>query len=84
MVGPWRGRVAVIGDGDDMVETIHPAARKLLTFPEIRGAQDMVMLHRTMGGLYSLVHRLQCSARWDLRMRPYLEHAIGVAEGRVR
>jgi hypothetical protein len=43
----------------------------------------MIYLHRALGGIYSMMRRLQVSANWRALSRPYHEQAIKRAEGRV-
>ena len=43
----------------------------------------MVLLHRTLGGLYSFAREFQVRADWKEVMWPYLHHAIDVSEGRI-
>ena len=42
----------------------------------------MVMLHRTLGGL-SFAREFEVCADWEQVVRPHLDYAIAVAEGRV-
>lgn len=83
VVSPWRNGVTQLGSGDDLVQRVRPIVGRIWKYPEIRGAKDMVMLHRTLGGLYSFAREFEVRADWEQIMRPHLDHAIAVAEGRV-
>ena len=83
VVSPWRQGVTELGSGDDLVQRVKPIVGKIWKYPEIRGAKDMVMLHRTLGGLYSFAREFQVRADWGEIMRPHLHYAISVAEGNL-
>ena len=83
VVAPWRHGETVLGSGDDLVQRVKPIVGQIWKYPEIRGAKDMVLLHRTLGGLYSFAREFQVRADWKEVMWPYLHHAIDVSEGRI-
>jgi predicted unusual protein kinase regulating ubiquinone biosynthesis (AarF/ABC1/UbiB family) len=83
VVQPWRDGPSVLGSGDDLVQRVKPAAKAVWKYPEIRGAKDMVMLHRTLGGLYSFAKEFRAEGDWGALMKTHLHHAIDVAEGRI-
>ena len=85
VVGPLRdNRIHVIGGSDDnVVERVGPIVERMLRHPQIRGPRDILFLHRTLGGMYALVRQLRVGARWEQVLRPHLEQAIAVSEGRA-
>ena len=83
VLSPWRGGPTVIGEEENLVTRVTPATRELWKYPEIRGARDMVYLHRTLGGLYTLARTLRVRADWAEMLERHTTHAIDVAEGRV-
>ena len=83
VVAPWRHGETELGSGDDLVQRVKPIVGKIWKYPEIRGAKDMVLLHRTLGGLYSFAREFRVRADWKALMWPHLIHAIDVSEGRI-
>ena len=84
VIDPIRGdQLHVIGGAEDRVtERVTPVLERMLSYPEIRGPRDLLFLHRTLGGVYALVRQLRVGAHWERMLRPHLEHAVAVAEGR--
>ena len=82
-VGPWLDGESTLGQEENLVTRCAPATRELWKYPEIRGAKDMVYLHRTLGGLYVLARQLGVRAEWKHVLRSHMTHAVDVAEGRV-
>ena len=70
------------GAHDAVTERVRPIIERMFRNPQIRGPKDIIFLHRTLGGMYALTRHLRVTARWEERIRPALEHAIAVAEGR--
>ena len=82
LVAPWRTGTYVIGGAEDtVVERVQPAVRKMWTFREITGPRDVLLLHRTLGGLYTLMRRLEVEDDWRARLTPHLERAVATAAG---
>ncbi|MEL6179215.1 MAG: AarF/UbiB family protein, partial [Myxococcota bacterium] len=82
VVAPWQVGLYTLGS-DDMLQRVQPHVRRMWSFREIRGPRDIIFLHRTLGGLYTLARRLDVRYDWGAMLRHYLHHAIAVAEGRV-
>ncbi|MCB9681063.1 MAG: AarF/ABC1/UbiB kinase family protein [Alphaproteobacteria bacterium] len=77
VLAPWRRGDHVIGvDDGDLLEEIKPVVRRIWSYPEIVAPPEVVFLHRTLGGLYTLARRLQVRGRWDAILRHYLDRAI--------
>ncbi|MCK6524071.1 AarF/ABC1/UbiB kinase family protein [Myxococcota bacterium] len=84
MAMPFRaGKFMAGGPEDDLQERTRNIGPRFLRYPEIRTPRDMIYLHRALGGIYSMLRRLQVSANWRALSRPYHEQAIRRAEGRV-
>ncbi len=74
--GPYR-----IDEADHMLQRVHPVVQRMLRFEEIRGHRHLLMLHRTLGGLYTVARQLGVTADWPARMRPHLQAAASAGEG---
>lgn len=84
VVAPWReGEYTVGGDEDAILERVEPLVREMWRYREITGPPDIVYLHRTLGGLYTLARKLQVRAAWGDILREHMDHAIAVMEGRA-
>ncbi len=80
IVGPLRDGPYLIGGKDDSIlDRVHPVARGILDYPEIVGPPDIIFLHRTLGGLYTLARQLQVEADWRPLIRKYAAEAIANA-----
>ncbi len=80
VLSPLRGREHTIGgDEDAIVERVQPIVQRMWRYPEIRGPRDLLFLHRTLGGLYTMIRPLRATHRWDEILRPYLDHAVAEA-----
>lgn len=73
------------GDTDDQVL---PAVKKLvprvLARPNLRGPSDLVFLHRSLGGTYNMLRRLDHTYDYRGLFLRHTRHAVDVAAGRVR
>lgn len=76
------GKSHRIGADEEIMTRVRPIVERMWRYPEIRGPRDIVFLHRALGGMYTLAQPTGVSAPWGERMRPHLEYAIRVAEGR--
>ncbi len=76
LVDPWRrGPTTIGGDEVDLVVRLRPAADRLWRFRSVRGARDMVFLHRALAGMYALARRLEVRRDYGELLR----HHLGVA-----
>ena len=83
VVAPWRRGVYRIGrDSDDLVRRVQPIVTELLKFPEVEAPRDILLLHRTLGGLYSMARELDVCCDWEPIIRKHTDYAIAVASGR--
>ncbi|MEZ4316388.1 MAG: AarF/ABC1/UbiB kinase family protein [Myxococcota bacterium] len=83
-LGPWRAGPMVLGKGENLVTRTRAAAEEIWKHPEIMGVPDMVYLHRTLAGLYTMARALEVEHDWAALLERYLVYAVDVAEGRSR
>jgi predicted unusual protein kinase regulating ubiquinone biosynthesis (AarF/ABC1/UbiB family) len=83
MADPFRGGVYTAGSHKDAVQAkLRRMAPHLIRYPEIRSPRDMIYLHRTLGGIYAMLRKMETRADWGALCRPYLEGVVAEAEGR--
>ena len=70
-------------EGDRLMDEIRSAGHKIIKFSEIRAPRDLIFLHRSLIGIYSMLRRLSHKSNYEEIRRKYTEHAIDVVEGRV-
>lgn len=84
IVAPWQGGPYTLGGAEDrLLERVTPLAAELWRYDEIRGARDMLLLHRTLGGMVAMARKLGTRADWGALVRYWTRHAIAVAAGRA-
>ena len=82
VVRPFQqGPLLLGGPKDTVVEDASVVGRKMWKFSEIGGASDMIFLHRTLGGLYTLARRLEVEADFEPMLRAQFERAVARANG---
>lgn len=82
IVGPWRGREYTVGAEDDlMIDKIEPIARRIWASPGVTAPRDILFLHRTLGGVYTIGRQLKVRARWDEMVRREVQPALEVLKG---
>lgn len=81
--GYRAGEVTIGGPEESLMEDIMPAMMGLARYPEVRLPKNLVMLHRSLGGIYHLQRHLKPTADWGALLRRHATHAIAVAEGRA-
>jgi predicted unusual protein kinase regulating ubiquinone biosynthesis (AarF/ABC1/UbiB family) len=81
MAAPFRRDRYVLGGPEDTVmDRIPDAVRSVMRYPEIRAPRDLIMLHRSLVGMYALARELVTEGNWGRLSRGYAEHAIRVAQ----
>lgn len=81
IVTPWRGGPSTIGPGEvDLVVRLRPAAERLWKYPSVRGAKDMLFLHRSLSGMYAMARQLEVRDDWGEVLRRHL--GVAIAAGR--
>ncbi|MCB9680309.1 MAG: AarF/ABC1/UbiB kinase family protein [Alphaproteobacteria bacterium] len=71
------------GPDEHFLEDMRPVIKGLIPHPSVRAPKDILMLHRSLGGLYALERKLR--ARLDFReaMEPHARYAVARAHGEV-
>lgn len=84
MVEPLvAGPVQLGPEHENFLEEMRPVVMALLPHPNVRAPRDLVMLHRSLGGLYALNRRLGTTLDFGQAMRGQAAYAVARAEGRV-
>lgn len=78
-----KGAFQVGGPDDKIVEDIRPIARNLAFYPGIHAPSDVLFLHRSLAGIYSLSRRLKPTLDPGALFQEVAERAIARAEGRL-
>jgi predicted unusual protein kinase regulating ubiquinone biosynthesis (AarF/ABC1/UbiB family) len=79
-VAPWRDGVYEVSEATpSLVRTLGGPAEALARHTEIVPPPDVVMLHRTVAGVYALGRRLGATAAWGSVAAPHLAAAIAAA-----
>lgn len=68
---------------DNVNEQIKELGPKILLHRGIQAPRSLVFLHRTLGGTYAMLRRLEHETNYGQLASAYFTHAAGVAEGRV-
>lgn len=79
-----HGEVTLGPGHENMLEEMRGMAKDVMAFPDIRAPKDLIMLHRSLGGLYALARKLETRLDFGALLRRHAEHAVAVAEGRAR
>ena len=83
LAAPYRrDRYTLGGPEDDALSHITEASKAILLYPEIRGPAELLYLHRTLGGSYTIARELVVDLALGDLLRSYAEKAIAYAEGR--
>jgi len=81
IVGPWRGQEYTVGDQfDDIIERVHPVGRRIWESPGVTAPRDIIFLHRTLGGIYTIGRQLKVRGRWDLMVKREIQPALDALE----
>lgn len=76
------GAVELGGPDETLLRDLTPLVAEVLKHPNIRASKDVIMVHRTLGGLYTLAGRLRARADWGALAHYWSARAIARAEGR--
>ena len=79
---PWRHGPCVLGGEENLIQRSREASNEIWKYPEVMGVPDMLYLHRTLAGLYTMAKSLQVEHDWGAMLAEYLQYAVDVAEGR--
>ncbi len=82
IVGPWRGRLYRVGShDDDIMDRVQPVAERIWRAKGVTGPRDIIFLHRTLGGIYTMGRQLGVEARWDEMVRREVQPALEALSG---
>jgi predicted unusual protein kinase regulating ubiquinone biosynthesis (AarF/ABC1/UbiB family) len=81
-VGFRKGEVELGTPEETLLRDLTPLVTEILRYPNIRASKEVIMVHRTLGGLYTLAGRLHASADWGALAHKWASRAIARAEGR--
>ncbi|MCO4746155.1 MAG: AarF/ABC1/UbiB kinase family protein [Proteobacteria bacterium] len=69
------------GHADSILESVQVPVREIMRYPEVRMPKDLIFLHRSLGGLYSMARRTHVTANFGEILRRNATIAIRRAEG---
>jgi len=78
-----KGPFTIGGPDDKIVAEVRPAGRNLAFHPGIHAPPDVLFLHRSLAGIYSLARRLKPTLDPGALFSEVAERAIARAEGRL-
>ncbi|TNE91184.1 MAG: AarF/ABC1/UbiB kinase family protein [Deltaproteobacteria bacterium] len=79
---PFREDAYVLGGHkDSILDRIQGPVRDIMRYPEVRMPRDLIFLHRSLAGLYSMARRLQVRADFGAILTRNATIAIQRAEG---
>ncbi len=82
--GPLQvDRYAVGGPRDDVMDKVKAAVPGVLRRSDVIGPRHLVFLHRTLGGIYGMLRKLELDYDYRSLFLAHTAHAIAVAEGRA-
>jgi predicted unusual protein kinase regulating ubiquinone biosynthesis (AarF/ABC1/UbiB family) len=69
------------GDHDTLIEDIKNTSKKLLSYSDVRGPRNMIFLHRTLMGIYSMLRKLKHFGHYEQFRRKFANTAISRFKG---
>ena len=83
MCAPFKGENVTLGGPEDHVlEDLKTLAPRYLRYKSVRVPKEMVYIHRTLTGVYSLGRRLSATGDWGAVATGAHKRAIATARGR--
>ena len=80
---PLRAERWRFDDKDPTIDGVKKAMPPLLRRKDVQGPRDVIYLHRTLGGIYGMLRKIDLEYPYRQLFMSHTEHAIAVAEGRV-
>ena len=68
-------------DGDKLMEEIRNASNQILKHKGIRAPRDIIFLHRSLMGTYSMLRKLGHKCNYETIRRHYVSQAIDIHKG---
>jgi predicted unusual protein kinase regulating ubiquinone biosynthesis (AarF/ABC1/UbiB family) len=76
------GEVELGAANEHLLEDMRPVITELIRHPSIRAPKHVIMLHRSLGGLYAMGRKLGARMDFGALLRQHAQYAIDRAEGR--
>ena len=70
-------------DDDELPSQLKKIAKEVIQYPELQTPPDLIYLHRSLGGIYAMLRRLQHEFDYSDIFRAHARYVISVAEGQV-
>ncbi len=83
IAGPLRVPRYHLTNDDPTLDLVRQAAPAVLRRSDIQGPRHVLYLHRTLGGIYGMLRKLELDYSYSDLFLSHANHAIGVAEGRI-
>lgn len=80
---PLRADRHRIDGHDQTLDNVKQKVPALLRRSDVQGPRHVLYLHRTLGGVYGMLRKLELEYPYGQLFDAHAQHAIGVAEGRV-
>jgi len=81
MSGPFQvGEYTIGGHHDSTMDRLTPAIREILRHPEVRAPAEMLYLHRSLAGLYSIARQLVVTGDWGAILAKHTAEAVAYAQ----
>lgn len=80
---PFRGGVYQ-ASGDQLMAEIRESSNDILKHPGIRASRDIIFLHRSLTGIYSMLRKLGHRCDYEEIRRRYVQYAIDVDQGKEK
>ena len=68
---------------EQFMEDMRPVIKKFIRTPQVKIPKDVLFMHRSLGGLYSLARQLECCTDFGAIMLSNAQYAVDRAQGRV-
>jgi len=68
---------------EQFMEDMRPVIKKFIRTPKVKIPKDVLFMHRSLGGLYSIARQLECRADFGAIMMANAQYAVDKAQGRV-
>ena len=78
------GEITLGQHQEQFMEDMKPVIKKFIRNPNVKIPKDVLFMHRSLGGLYSIARQLGCRADFGAIMSSHAQYAVDKAQGRVR
>jgi predicted unusual protein kinase regulating ubiquinone biosynthesis (AarF/ABC1/UbiB family) len=73
------GTITLGADGEHMADELMAAGKGLIRHTNVRAPRDVIFLHRSLGGLYSMGRKLNTTQDYGALLRQHAQRAIDAA-----